>query len=229
VTPRYPSATRPELAIENAGNKTVRLTTRSNPNLVIDFFEADSLGGPWLYASTTPYVPGSRKFFRAAVNLNWVRVNQYFMVSTALMAVRVADSAITTEFTTRNGFQLKMVRPDWAYGISIFSVVDGPSTGDLVGDYQRLNDDLLADERTLFVSSASGGSCILGQTDILRLNRGTVTQEQMAQFNLELVSDEPNIVVARWTKAKSMSLEAFEGLLNSAGIAGGFTSIGCAD
>src|SRR4029078_6124167 len=111
-----------------------------------------------------------------------------------------------------------MVRPDWAYGISIFSVVDGPSTGDLVSDYQRLKQDLLEDERTQFVSSASGGSCILGQTDILRLNRGTVTAEQMAQFNLQLVTDEPNIVVARWTRAKSMSLEAFERMLNSAGI-----------
>src|SRR6478752_7702136 len=122
VTPRYPSATRPELAIENVGNKTVRLTTHSHPNLVIDFFEADSLKGPWLYASPTPYVPSSQKFFRAAVNLNWVRVNQDYVVSTGLMAVRVIDPAATAEFTTRSGFHLRMVRPDWAYGISIFSV-----------------------------------------------------------------------------------------------------------
>src|SRR5262249_16620092 len=134
LTLRYPSAAPPQLAIENVGNKTVRLTTHSHPNLVIDFFQADSLKGLWFSASPTTYIPGSQMFFRAGVNLNWVRVNQYYMVSTTFMAVRVPDPTATREFTTQSGFRLQMERSDWAYGITIFRIVDGPSTGDLIND-----------------------------------------------------------------------------------------------
>jgi hypothetical protein len=104
-----------------------------------------------------------------------------------------------------------------------------------VADFNKLMEDLKMDERTRFVSTTApnrstfGDPCYTGSTDVFRIWKSTSSNlDRLAENELEVIGDEPNVITARWTNAKSMSLEAFEAKLKAAGLDAGNLMIGCA-
>jgi hypothetical protein len=231
---RYPWLAPPHLAIQKTGANTARVLTGLHTNIYCTLFEASSLTGPWFSSSGETSLASSNKFFSATADIYNLREGQYGLASTILFAIRIADPANNPTLTTSNGFQLRIEVTNWCEGISIFRVEDGPTTGDLVADFEALKQDLRDDERTQFVSTAnvnrtgSGALCYTGYTDIFSILKNANTSfDHLADYDLELIRESPNTITARWTKAKSTSLTAQEERLRAAGFDASNLGTGC--
>jgi hypothetical protein len=171
--------------------------------------------------------------FRAVINPGFVSFESNYWQAD-LFGIRMPGNE--PEFTTKSGFRLKLHDP-WVNGVSIYHVESGPSSGDAHSDYLKLYDELLADERTSFVTSintslSGGGSfqiCYLGMLDELYLQPRVpdFTDEELARFDLEVIVRASYSTYVRWTRPKSMHRTEFIEKLKAAGIEGDFNGTSC--